>query len=244
MQIAVFQHVPYEGPGFIGKWAKAFSHGLTFTRFFQNEPLPSVDRIDALIVLGGPMSVHETSVYPWLKAGLLFIEKMIQSGKPVLGICLGAQLIAHVLGASVYKNKDKEMGWFPVQIKPEAKTSPFFNSFPQKCTVFHWHGETFSIPNGALHFAESEACSNQGFVYESHVLAMQFHMETDPKAVELLIAHCGHELSQGKSIQTKTQLIQGSRIFPKSMHPLLSDLLNLWIKTEKEEANETEYCLL
>lgn len=244
MKVNIVQHVPFEGPGVIEKWAKTFSHTLTFTRIFQNEPLPYRDSLNALIILGGPMSVNERGTHPWLKDELYFIEKVIQQGKPVLGICLGAQLIAHVFGASVYKNKEKEIGWFPIQIKPEAIQHPFFNSFPKDLKVFHWHGETFSIPENALHFAETEACPNQGFVYDSHVLAMQFHMEIDPVAVELLITHCGKELSKGKYVQTKTQLTQGSRIFLKPMHTLFSDLLNLWIKTGKEETDETEYCLL
>ena len=139
--------------------------------------------------MGGPMGIYDHEEHPWLMAEKKIIRQAIDGGKTVLGICLGAQLIADVLGANVYPGPQKEIGWFPIQ---RADDAPDF--LPDELTVFHWHGDTFEIPDGAIRLASSEACENQGFVYNDRVVALQFHMETTPESMEALIENCGHEL--------------------------------------------------
>jgi len=142
------------------------------------------------------MGVYDEDEYPWLKDEKKFIERSIKSGKKILGICLGAQLIADVLGGKVYKNRYKEIGWFDVQLTSEGKKSKFFSDLPERFTAFHWHGDTFEIPDGAVHTARSEACENQAFVYEDRVVGLQFHLETDLQTAKGLIENSEEELKE------------------------------------------------
>lgn len=199
--------MPFEGPGVMDQWLRVPGNHVTTTRFYEDHKLPFVDICDLLIIMGGPMSVHDGKELPWLKKEKEFIEKAISKNKKVLGICLGAQLIADVLGAKVYKNKEKEIGWFPVRFnKTNTTTSQNFKVMPENATVFHWHGETFDLPKGALHIAESDACKNQAFEFNGHVIGLQFHLELLPESVDALIQNCGNELVDSKYIQKEEQI--------------------------------------
>ncbi len=124
------------------------------------------------------MNVYEEAEYPWLAAEKAFIAAAIGAGKPVLGICLGAQLIAAVLGGTVSKGPQPEIGWYPVELTPAGRELPLFAGFPDRFTALHWHGDTFSIPPGATHVASSAACANQAFAYDGgRVVGLQFHLE-------------------------------------------------------------------
>ncbi len=183
------QHVPFEGLGYIEDWAKSQSMEISCTRLFADEALPSSEAFDWLVVMGGPMGIYEHEKHPWLVVEKEFIKKAIVAGKTVLGICLGAQLIADVLGAKVYPGPQKEIGWFPIR---RAEGAP--EIIPEELTAFHWHGDTFEIPEGATRLASSKASKNQGFVYNNCVFALQFHMETTPQSMDALIENCSDEL--------------------------------------------------
>ncbi|MCP4699929.1 MAG: type 1 glutamine amidotransferase [Gammaproteobacteria bacterium] len=212
--IHYFQHVPFEGPGSLEIWAKNNGHQTSATRFYENDPLPSVNDIDWLTVMGGPMSIHDTADYPWLIEEKKFIKQAIDSGKTVLGICLGAQLIADALGASVYPNQEKEIGWFPVEKTPDLQTA-VARILPDTLEVFHWHGETFELPRGAVHLAKSAVCENQAFIYKERVLGFQFHLETTPDSAKALIAHCANELTDAPYIQTAAEMLANEARFSK-----------------------------
>ena len=143
----IFQHVPFEGPGSIEPWLAAEGFTVSCTRFFEAHELPGVEEVELLIVLGGPMSVNDEADYAWLAPEKRYLRAFIEAGKPVLGICLGAQLIAAALGSRVYPNREKEIGWFPIE--PVSSAGEELFSFPGNQTVFHWHGETFDLPVGA-----------------------------------------------------------------------------------------------
>lgn len=202
MRIHYLQHVPFEGLGSIERWAHENHHPVSLTRFFQGEPLPKIDNIDCLIIMGGPMGVHDEGLYPWLVEEKRFIGEAVESGKAVIGICLGAQLIADVLGACVFRNSHKEIGWFPIEMTRESLTTPIFSGFPQQFEAFHWHGDTFDLPAGAIRIARSAACDNQGFMYGERVIALQFHLETTTAGAELLIKQCASEIVDAPFIQT------------------------------------------
>jgi len=220
MKLHYLQHVPFEGLGMIEDWAKAQGAEISVSQLFNNDPLPEVGRFDWLVVMGGPMGIYDPDEHPWLMAEKQFIRQAIDAGKTVLGICLGAQLIADVLGAKVYPGPLKEMGWFPIQ---RAEGAP--ELLPEELTVFHWHGDTFEIPEGAIRLASSAACRNQGFVYNNRVVALQFHMETTPESMEALIENCGHELVDAPFIQTSEQMRAGlSRI--RKINTAMTHLLN------------------
>jgi len=158
MRAHYLQHVPFEGLGSIERWLDAANYQISGTRFFISALLPDPADIDLLIILGGPMSVHDERHYAWLKDEKRFIKAMIDAGKPLLGVCLGAQLIADALGARVYKNQEREIGWFPIQGLALADDSRFI--FPPSLPVFHWHGETFELPAGAVPLAQGRACAH------------------------------------------------------------------------------------
>lgn len=210
MNIHYFQHESFEDLASIHQWANKPGNKITCTKFFEKHTLPDLDTIDLLIVLGGPMSVYEEDKYPWLKEEKKFIKKAILLNKNVLGICLGSQLIAEVLGAKVYKNKDKEIGWFEIQLTNQGKQSEFFENFPGKMKVFHWHGDTFDLPKNAVHVASSMACKNQAFTYGDNVVALQFHIEATKKLITELIENCREELVDAPFIQEEAYLLKNS----------------------------------
>lgn len=227
MKIHYLQHVPFEGLASIEQWAKSKGYSLSATRFYNGEHLPLAEDIDWLIVMGGPMNVYEESKYPWLTQEKRFIEQAIEKEKAVLGICLGAQLIADALGAKIYPNRDKEIGWFPIELLGVAQASPFFNFLPRQLTVFHWHGDTFELPQGAIRLARSEVCQNQAFAYSEKVLGLQFHLESTKDSVQQIIANCGDELVEGRYIQKPDEMLSREADFEKSnaaMHGILNRL--------------------
>jgi GMP synthase-like glutamine amidotransferase len=204
MRAHYLQHVPFEGLGSIESWLKANDYEISSTKFYESTLLPNPDEVDLLIIMGGPMSVHDEVEFPWLVDEKQFIRAMIKQEKPVLGVCLGAQLIAHALGARVYNNPVKEIGWFPVQGVAANKDRYF--QFPEMIDVFHWHGETFDLPRGGIHLAGSAACKRQAFQYGASVIALQFHLETTPRTARQLIEQCRAELVPAKYVQDEASL--------------------------------------
>lgn len=212
MRVHYLQHVPFEDAGNIAVWASERGHTLTRTRLDLGEPLPSPDALDWLAVMGGPMNVYEHDLYPWLAREKEFLRETIDRGVPVLGVCLGAQLAADVLGARITRNAQKEIGWFPAWLTAEAASSSIFNTFPQQFLPFHWHGDTFAIPPGAAPIARSEACANQAFQW-NRVVGLQFHLDYSAASIELMLRHCANELDGGPSVQKPEQmLVQPKRI--------------------------------
>jgi GMP synthase (glutamine-hydrolysing) len=227
MRIHYLQHVAFEGLASIETWAIARSHSLSSTRFFANESLPQMQDFDWLIVLGGPMNIYETEKYFWLTEEKRFIERAIKNGKTVIGICLGAQLIADVLGAKVTQNAFKEIGWFPVELTAESAA---FHSLPKQFNALHWHGDTFELPRGAVHLARSKACENQAFVSEEKVLSLQFHLEATSGSIQQIIENCGTELVEGKYIQTSGEILGEDEYFAQAnqmMWQILDNLVNI-----------------
>ncbi|SNZ08567.1 GMP synthase (glutamine-hydrolysing) [Persephonella hydrogeniphila] len=226
MRIHYIQHVHFETPANIFKWVENKGYQIKGTRLFLKEPLPEIDQFDFLIIMGGPMGVYDEDKFPWLTEEKKFIEKAIKENKKVLGICLGAQLIADVLGAKVYKNRYKEIGWFPVFKTEKAEKSVVFKEFPQQITVFHWHGDTFEIPSGAIHTVKSEACENQAFEYNKSVIGLQFHLETTFESAKALIDNSVEELMEkGEYIQSPEEMLSKKENF-KQIEKVLFNMLD------------------
>lgn len=213
LRIHVFQHVPFEGPAYIEQWARENGHRLTTTRFFEKHRLPGLNRIDWLIVMGGPMSANDTGQYPWLEKERDFIRRAIDADKTVLGICLGAQLIASSLGAEVYANGEQEIGWYPVRfLTPRGGTGgmsvrSLFRDFPKEMTVLHWHGETFDLPEGARLFASSRGCDNQLFTLGERIMGIQFHFESTPESLQALVDNSGSESARGPHVMPPGEIL-------------------------------------
>jgi GMP synthase-like glutamine amidotransferase len=204
MIVHSLEHAPFEGPGRIADWAAARGHQLTHTALHAGEMPPSLDAFDFLVIMGGPMSIHEHRNHRWLPREKSYIAEAIAARKPVLGICLGAQLIADVLGGKVFQNDEKEIGWMPVRVLDRAAP---FDSFPETLTVMHWHGDTFTIPPGARRVAESEGCANQAFVFGDRVVGLQFHPELDRISESDLSAASLDEMPRPRFVQTREQLL-------------------------------------
>jgi GMP synthase (glutamine-hydrolysing) len=225
MKIHYLQHVPFEDVAYMGNWAKENGVHLGRTRLYENEPYPSLSNFDVLIIMGGPMGVYDEQDYPWLKTEKAFIRKAIHNKKIVVGICLGAQLIAAALGAKVYQNSFKEIGWFPVYKTPRAQNTSLGKILPKSFMAFHWHGDTFDIPKGAVHLAESKACKNQAFVYLKRVIALQFHLESTQSSIESLIQNCRDEVITAPFIQTADQIRKGYQQI-ESLNTIMAKLMN------------------
>lgn len=217
------QHVPFEGLGYIAPWAQRRGHSLSLTRMHEGETLPTADDFDWLVVMGGPMGVYEADRHPHLNAEIVLIEAAIAAGKRVLGICLGAQLIAAALGARVYASGQREIGWFPIQAEPTTG-SPFAADLPAPRTVFHWHGDTFDLPTGAQHIARSAHFEQQAFNYGARVLAVQCHPEMDPSGVAALADAFGERLRPGPSVQSAAAMRARSAHFAPARR-----LLDAWL---------------
>ncbi|MEM9998029.1 MAG: amidotransferase [Bacteroidota bacterium] len=195
VMISVLQHVPFEGPAHIAAWAAARGHALATTRLFAGDNLPDTADLDGLVVMGGPMNIYEEDRYPWLVDEKTLIRETIEAGKPVVGVCLGAQLIADVLGSRVVPVGQKEIGWFPLHLTDDGKAHPLLTGVPASLPVFHWHGETFAIPDDAVHLARTPVCETQAFLWGDHVLGLQCHLEMTGASVDAIIEGCADELA-------------------------------------------------
>ncbi|MFP4415693.1 MAG: type 1 glutamine amidotransferase [Chitinispirillaceae bacterium] len=222
MHIHVIRHVAFEGPGAIRSWAHVNAIPFTETHLYKGEPLPSHERYTLLVIMGGPMSVSDEKLFPWMKREKLHIEKAISSGKYVIGICLGAQMIASVMGAAVKRNRYREIGWFPIFSSPANAHSLI--SLPDNTPVLHWHGETFDIPSGCRQIARSAACENQCFIYDDRVVGMQFHLESTPEGINALVNACSYELTGGPYVQ-KAEDIISSVTYCKQTNKILGQIL-------------------
>jgi GMP synthase-like glutamine amidotransferase len=232
MRIHILQHESYESPGYIEDWIKEKNYILTFTRFYESGILPEMNEFDWLIIMGGPMGVYDEEKYGWLKIEKIFIKGAIDAGKVVLGICLGSQLIAAVLGAKVYPNKHREIGWLNIKLTKNTKDNFLFSSFQDHIKVFQWHSDTFDLPAGAIRLAESEACKNQAFVVNDKVIALQFHFEVTESSLHEMVAWGINELVQDEYVQTGEEILRQKNLIHtnnKMMDALLNKIENKFL---------------
>ncbi len=225
MKIHALYHVSFEGLGCIENWISEKNHILSTTNFYNNETLPDISEFDFLIIMGGPMSVSEEDKYPWLKEEKKFIRKAINNKKVVLGICLGAQLIAESLDAKVTRNEYKEIGWFPINFINEESKKSLLNVIPENQKVMHWHSDTFPIPNGAEHILKSEGCRNQAFIFNQRVIGLQFHLEFTERLVKALIRKSRKGLIKSRYVQTEDEILLNMDLL-KTTNNLMFKLLN------------------
>lgn len=220
--LVVFRHVPHEGLGTIGAVLDNAGISYRYVDTSKGRPVfPSIKSISALIVMGGPMGVYEADRFPFLKRELAYIKKAIAAEKPVLGICLGSQLIAHALGARVYPNKRKEIGWYRVRLTPEGKKDSLFKGGPASPWVFQWHGDTFDLPPGARLLASSALCKNQAFRFGDNVYGLQYHLEVDEAMIREWLDQPGADAELSAiGPGTRRKIETGLRARLKALGPL------------------------
>lgn len=222
MRIQWFQHVNFEGLGEIERWVEDRGHTLLRTALFEGKaPLPAGD-FDALIVMGGPMGVADTAEHPWLVPEKQAIFRALADKKPILGICLGAQLLAETLGARVFRADHPEIGWFPVEVAENVQKTCGFSG---PLIPLHWHGDTFDLPDGAEKLFSTENCPNQGFLLNTNVLGLQFHLECNEDSLVDLVQNAQDDIDDGPFEQSPGRILETRKYF-EANHRLLFCLLD------------------
>lgn len=239
MRVHWLQHAPLEGPGALLPWFAARGWPVSGCHLYRGDALPALQDLDALVVLGGPMNIYEHEAHPWLVAEKQLIRAALDAGRPVLGICLGAQLMADVLGGPVTRNPQPEIGWWPIEpVAPDAAADgaalPVWPAdcplagLPAPLQVFHWHGDTYALPPGARGFAASAACAQQGFLWGEHAIGLQFHPEVQQADVARWLE--GEVLPSGPYVQPAAQILadaagfaRGDALCAQLLHRLFAD---------------------
>ncbi len=226
MKAQILQHVPFETGGYILDWLKNNKFIIEIIKLYQpNISLPEeYYDIDLLIVMGGPMSVHDEDKYTWLKKEKQFIKNQIDKNIPVLGICLGAQLIANIYNKQVSITKQKEIGWFPIQVIQSNISQSL--QLPEQFITFLWHGEQFEIPTHAKLFASSQACPHQAFIMKKNIIGLQFHPEITLTMIKIMIENCyKHDYADLPTIQSIQQMITVPDEYYKQNHLVIDTIL-------------------
>lgn len=228
METYIFQHVEFEGPGILVPLLKARGHNIHIVKLYAGDPIPHEDDIGFAILLGGPMSVLDEASYPYFVREKELCKDMVQLGKPILGICLGGQMIASAFRAAILKSPEKEVGWFPIQWNAcRGKHGTGITTI----NALHWHGEMFMIPKEATKLASSEGCENQAFKLGS-AIAMQFHLEASPESVESMLKNCRDDYANttGKFIQSEKEIRDFSAQYMKDANDFMEKIIDTMLK--------------
>lgn len=235
LRVHFTEHVSWEKPAYIGQLVYKYGYSYTTTALYRQESLPEAGDIDLLVMMGGPMSVHDEQAFPWLRNEKKLAEAMIEAGKPVLGVCLGAQILAQVLGAEVGPAEQAEIGWFPIHVDKNA-LPPYLESWPETFTALHWHQEAFTTPSNAVSLGASEACGHQGFIYDGKWAGLQYHLEFTPEHLSNMLRHATDDLQQsGAYIQTEEDIRNGQYHLYDN-HQILKPLLEHLIERGQRSA--------
>jgi GMP synthase (glutamine-hydrolysing) len=228
-RVLAVQHVSEEPPGLIASALAAAGIELAVVLAHAGEKVPaSAEGLEGLLVLGGPMAVYQAERYPHLRAEMRLIESALARGMPVLGVCLGSQLLAAVLGARVEKGPRQEIGWFPVTVEPAAAEDPLFSPLPASFTALHWHGDVFELPRGATHLARSELTRHQAFRHGKAAFGILFHAEWTGEQLPAIAAACEQELEEAGV--SRDALLRGARFHGAELERLGLSLYGRWAR--------------
>lgn len=239
-RVLVFRHVPHEGLGTLELFLKRSGIQIDYCDLFLNSPVPSnSEDYNFVISMGGSMNVDETERFPFLREERIFIERAVHSGKtPVLGICLGAQMIAHALGSRVYPGTKKEIGWYPIKLLKASQKDPLFKDIPNSNpTVFHWHGDTFELPKGSVLLASSALFPNQAFRFKKSVYALQFHVEVTSEMISDWLKHGENELRSLNPPVSKQSVIESAPKYEPALRKLAHKIYEGFFQENLIEAN-------
>lgn len=223
-ELIVVKHVPFEGPGFIARWAGEKNVNLIEVNAWD-ENFPEIKDHQGVVLMGGPMSVNDD--LDFIKKEEKWVKELLQRDIPLFGVCLGAQMIAKAMGGKIYKGKEKEVGWFPVYLDENIEDGSILDIFMDEEIVFHWHGEIFDTPKNCTRLFFNDISPCQGF-YRGRAAGFQFHMETTMETAELLIDNCPEDLeTRGDFVQSASMIMDEAKRFEK-INLLMSDFLDWW----------------
>jgi GMP synthase (glutamine-hydrolysing) len=227
--VTLLQHIHCETPGIISDCLQSADIDLRFVRTFERNPIPSnLDTQAGLIVMGGPMSVYDHDQFPFLLEEQRLIEEALKDDKPVLGVCLGSQLLAATLGAEVKSGAQKEIGWHPVTLTEYAATDALWKELPDRFTAYHWHGDVYDLPQGAVSLASSDLTPCQGFRYGTNAYGFLFHMEVTEKIIKNMVAEFQDELEE--QCITAGSIIEKTRDFLSALQTVGGRVFRRWVK--------------
>lgn len=231
--IVIFRHAAHEGPGYFADFLRRKGVASRLVRVDAGDVVPqSLDGISGLVFMGGPMSVNDP--LPWIPQVTHLIQQAVAADIPVLGHCLGGQLMAKALGAPVTRNPVKEIGWFPVSVVESGTARDWFGDLPPSFPVYHWHGETFAIPSAATRILASAHCPNQGFVLGKH-LALQCHVEMTPQLIADWIDETDGELKPAATVQSGEEMLRDVERRTAELHRIADRLYERWLHGVRRE---------
>jgi len=214
-KVTVLQHEPFEKLGIIADALRSRSISYEYVRSFEGQPVPRhMTDVDGLIIMGGSMAVYEHHWYPFLLDEIKLIETAIEAGKQVLGICLGSRLLATGLGAGVSRAAKKEIGWYPIKLRPDSPNDKVFGEAPASFTAYHWHGDIFELPKGAAPLASSELTEHQAYRYGTGAYGLLFHMEATQSTVDGMVNGFAEELRE-EELDGQAILLQAPSYLPQ-----------------------------
>ena len=228
LKLVCLRHNDYQGRAYLPEWAAAQGHRWENLLVPRLRAFPPIDSYDAMIVVGGPMSVWETDKHSWLVPEKDYLGKVLAADKPVLGICLGAQLMAELLGSRVFAGPHREIGWFQIETEPASRGTWLEDALPDRYESFFWHGDSFDHPTDAVPLARSAAYPNQGFLWR-RCAALQFHLEVTPEWVRMLCERDADQLVDAPHIQSAAQILGKGPDLYRRNNTLMDALLDRWL---------------
>ena len=230
MRIQCFHHIPWEGRAFLPEWAATAGHEWDVTLVPQAERLPDPSSFDALVIMGGPMSLCERDRPPWLSVEKAYLERVLQRELPFLGICLGAQMLAEIYGGRVSRGPQSEIGWFPLRLAQERHDTWIGDALPENLTTFFWHDDVFETPREATRIAGTAASEHQAFVLGSS-LALQFHLEVTPEWAAHLATRDADQLVPGRYVQSAADILGQPVALYQRNNAAMNGLLTRWLES-------------
>ena len=230
--VTILQHVHCETPGIISDCLQSADIDTRWIRTFEGDPIPfSMEAQAGLIVMGGPMSVSDHEQFPFLLEEQRLIEAALKDDKPVLGVCLGSQLLAATLGAEVKSGAQKEIGWHAITLAQGAASDALWKDLPQQFTAYHWHGDVFELPHEAVSLAYSELTACQGFRYGTNAYGILFHIEMTEKIIQNMLEEFSDELEEEKIVARS--IIEKIGDFLPNLQTVGSRVFQRWVKLLK-----------
>ena len=228
-QVTVLQHLATEGLGILEPILNAAGISIHTIHIFAGEKVPAeLGTDDGLIVLGGPVSVYESEKYPYLINEIRLIETVLQENKPILGICLGSQLLASALGANIIKSGQQEIGWFPVTLSEAAQTDVLWNGVENEFMAYHWHGDVFNLPEDAVSLASSMLTEHQAFTHKERAYGILFHPEATKEIIWGMTQNFAEE-AEGAGV-TQKEILEDSEKYLLAFQAIADKIFNRWVK--------------